>query len=1218
MNALGTYAYNYLYYPSYGVDVQNNDMNCGTGYGFYIYTAPPSGGAISLIIENNDIEAGTYGIYASCSGSSSNTQFTSASIKKNNIRLTGTTNYGIYLSYANFPSTAPGIIENNMIASSGTGSIYGIYPYHCSNAVFQHNSVNVTGGSSTAGRACYLNKSTSTSYFTPGGNIIKNNIFVNVGGGYAFEASSSASSGYYTGDYNNFYASSSTPFGSGSSTLSAWQTASSQDANSVWGDPLFTSDNDLHVQGSSPNNAGTALGVLTDIDGDTRSTTTPDMGADEYAPLTCFGVSGLGAANISDVSFDATWSSNNSTTIGSQVRYRETGTTGAYMVLTGSAGMATVTGLMAFTSYDYSVREICSLGDTCSWSADATVVTAACPLSNQCQYTVYLGDTYGDGWNGNVVTFTQSGNVNASVTLPGGALDTAYVGLCSWDSVSVDLGTLGSWSYEVSFHVVSAAGDTVVSHIGSSGNNLTLGQNFGSFLPDCYIPCPEVQITTDSLVNGVHIPCPGGTTNMSVVVTQVLRPYSILWSTLDTSASITNALAGTYFVTISDPAGCNVKDTVTLTASAASSLAANIVVQSTTTNGYHIPCYGGQTAIINAVPSGGNAPYSFDWNNGTTTPLLQNIGSGTYSVNITDANGCSATAQTTLNQPTPLMALGQVVSDFGGYGIACNGGSNGVASVSPSGGVGPYYYLWNSQTPSQQVSNLNTGSHIVRVTDANGCQVFDTINMIAPPQMSVVSTPTNIQNGFTNICFGSTGSATAIATGGTGAISYSWSTGILGAFSGQIPAGTYYVTASDSNGCTAVDTLTLTQPTPLTATSNIVSNYNGYSISCNGASDASIAAIAAGGVGNYTYSWNQGGTNDTLVGVPAGVYTVTVTDGNGCTKTATKTVVEPLALNAVASPYTNFNFYNVSCHGATDGKARVVATGGVGLKTYSWSTTPSQSTQIASNLEAGTYYVQVEDANGCTTSDTTTLIEPDPLAFSSSVEDANCYDESNGAISVSITGGISNTYLVNWGNGIYNPQIAGLHSGWHPFSVLDANGCGFTDSVFVGQPTPLEILIDTIPATCMNSYDGEVYIMAQGGSPGYQYYLDDVQNNGHVTGLGTEGIYLKVMDSHGCDTTVYYEMPPLYEPCLFIPNVFTPNDNGENDTWRIRGFAWQTGFTLRVFNGQGAQVYYAESGTDVEWDGTINGIPAPIGDYYYILESISSNETYYGTVTILR
>ena len=490
--------------------------------------------------------------------------------------------------------------------------------------------------------------------------------------------------------------------------------------------------------------------------------------------------------------------------------------------------------------------------------------------------------------------------------------------------------------------------------------------------------------------------------------------------------------------------------------------------------------------------------------------------------------------------------------------------------------------------------------------------------MTEPGAMSVVGTPTSVQNGYTVGCYGSTGSASAIAIGGTGSISYYWSHGILGNFSGQIPSGSYVVMATDSNGCNAVDTITMNQPTALAASSSVISNFNGYSISCNGASDASLVVLANGGVGNYTYLWNQGGANDTLQGVPAGTYSVTVTDGNGCTKAVSKTVVEPMALNALASPYTNFNFYNVSCSGASDGKARVVANGGVGMKTYSWSTNPAQNTQIASNLTEGSYFVQVTDANGCQVLDTVTLIEPDPLAFTSSVEEANCYDESNGAISVSVTGGISNTYLINWGNGIYNPQIAGLHSGWHPFILLDANGCGFTDSVFVGQPNPLEILIDTIPPTCLSSYNGEVYIMAQGGSPGYYYYLDGAQNNGHVAGLGTEGIYLKVMDDHGCDTTVYYEMPPLYEPCLFIPNVFTPNNNGENDTWKIRGFAWQTGFTLRVLNSQGAQVYYAESGTDVEWDGTYRGIPAPMGDYYYILESVSSNETYYGTVTILR
>ena len=491
VNALGAYAYNYLYYPSYGVDVQNNTMNCGTGYGFYVYSAPSSTtGSQNMyaLFDNNTITAGTYGIRVGGTATATSYQFDDVIIRNNDISLTGTTNYGIYLYAVEGASTNRPVVENNIIASAGTGSIYGTYFYHCANVDYRHNSINVTAGSTTAGRAVYLNASTSTSYFTAGGNTVMNNIIVNTGGGYALEASSSASAGaHFTSDYNNYYASSTTPFGTGSSTLSAWQTASSQDANSVWGDPLFVSTTDLHVQGSSANAGGTPLGVLTDIDGDTRSATTPDMGADEYVPLTCFGVSGLGAANISDVSFDATWSSNNSTVIGSQVRYRETGSAAAYMVMTGSTGSASISGLMASTSYDFSVREICSAGDTCSWSSDAMTTTAACALSNQCQYTVYLHDSYGDGWNGNVVTFTQSGNVTASVTLPAGSQDTIVIGLCSYDSVSVDLGTLGSWSTEISFEVVSATGDTVAAQ--STGGTFTAGMNFASFLPIC-TACP--------------------------------------------------------------------------------------------------------------------------------------------------------------------------------------------------------------------------------------------------------------------------------------------------------------------------------------------------------------------------------------------------------------------------------------------------------------------------------------------------------------------------------------------------------------------------------------------------------------------------------------------------------------------------------------------------------------------------------------------------------
>ena len=283
VNGLGSYAYNYLYYPLYGVDVQNNTMNCGTGYGFYVYSAPSGGSDMFAIVENNTINAGTYGIRVGGSGTSTDNHFSDVTIKKNNITLTGGTNYGIYL-YAVDGNGAT--VENNMISSAGTGSVYGIYSYHSGGVAYQHNTVNVTAGSSTAGRACYFNATTSTSWFTADSNTVNNNIFVNSGGGYAFEASSSAPAGiHFTSDYNNFYATSTTPFGSGSSTLSAWQTASSQDANSVWGDPLFVSSTDLHVSGTITIDAGTPLGVTTDIDGDPRSQLTPDIGADEIPCL---------------------------------------------------------------------------------------------------------------------------------------------------------------------------------------------------------------------------------------------------------------------------------------------------------------------------------------------------------------------------------------------------------------------------------------------------------------------------------------------------------------------------------------------------------------------------------------------------------------------------------------------------------------------------------------------------------------------------------------------------------------------------------------------------------------------------------------------------------------------------------------------------------------------------------------------------------------------
>ena len=380
----------YAYYASVGVDAQNNTISGGS-YGLYLYSGASTSSVSTkptATIIGNTLSASSRGIYVSGSSSSSSNQQGQVTIQKNTISVTPSySGYGIYLNYVHADSASPSVVENNMVSITGTNtsSQYGIYPYHSQHMNIQHNSVNVATGSSTSGRAFYINKSSSSWTVSVGnGMVVKNNIFVNTGGGMAIEASSTATAGtYWTADNNLYYATGTSPFkynSTASTSLSAWQTATSQDANSVSSNPSFTSATDLHCQGTAANNAGAALGVLTDIDGDTRSTTTPDIGADEYTPLTCTSVSGVAGSNIAHNAFDVSWSSTNSSPIGGQIRYRVNGTT-SYTVASGTSG-STVSGLTASTTYDVSAREICAVGDTGSWSADASITTACSPVSS--------------------------------------------------------------------------------------------------------------------------------------------------------------------------------------------------------------------------------------------------------------------------------------------------------------------------------------------------------------------------------------------------------------------------------------------------------------------------------------------------------------------------------------------------------------------------------------------------------------------------------------------------------------------------------------------------------------------------------------------------------------------------------------------------------------------------------------------------------------------
>jgi hypothetical protein len=240
---------------------------------------------------------------------------------------------------------------------------------------------------------------------------------------------------------------------------------------------------------------------------------TGDMAIDNVsvdALQSCGAPSGVSASNITNTSFDVAWTSyslNTGSPLSYEVRYRLTGGS-AYM---SNGASASIAGLTSATSYDVSVREICAVGDTSGWSSDLAVTTAICAAVEQCGFIVYMTDSYGDGWQGNTLTFTQSGMVSVSNVGSGFALGASFtdtVMLCGMDSASVTLGNLGAWSDEVGFNVTDMnSGDTLLTH--TSGTTLTAGQAFGTFFPECRTPATytvSVNMAKETIhPAGVHI-----------------------------------------------------------------------------------------------------------------------------------------------------------------------------------------------------------------------------------------------------------------------------------------------------------------------------------------------------------------------------------------------------------------------------------------------------------------------------------------------------------------------------------------------------------------------------------------------------------------------------------------------------------------------------------------------------------------------------------------
>ncbi len=702
----------------------------------------------------------------------------------------------------------------------------------------------------------------------------------------------------------------------------------------------------------------------------------------------------------------------------------------------------------------------------------------------------------------------------------------------------------------------------------------------------------SVSITKDD-------PSCNGFTNGSATATASggTAPYTYLWSNGASSSSITGVGSGTYSVTATDATGKTGNASTTIANPSPISVSVNFAAictsgsvtasasggsggytfnwggglvgatQNLAKGGYNLTvtdskgcaatkfvyvpgafsinlkvgelqCFGDCDAAIDALPINGTAPFTYLWNTGSTTQSIVGIPSGTYSVTVTDANGCTASATGTVINPPQINITTTINSP------SCGGGANGSATANASGGKPPYTYAWSNGQTTATATGLNVGTYKVTVIDANNCRKEASVNVLSSASFTVVVVKTDATCAATN------GSATANVSGSSGTLTYKWSTGATTQTINNIGAGNYSVTVTDGSGCSA------SASTTVNAAGSLAISVSKTDAACGIANGTATATVTAG-TAPFTYNWSNAKTTATITLLGAGTYSVTVTDANGCTAIGSVTVIQTSSFDI------NIDSRNVSCFGGNNGQATAMVMGGSAPYTYNWSN--SVTTALNINLAAGTYGVTVTDAAGCTSSKSVTITQPAALSATASSTGTSCGNNSSGSASVVASGGtVPYTYL--WNNGATTASISGLAAGSYTVTVTDKNNCTATATTTVSSSGNLSVSATSVQSAC-GTNNGSATATITGGTAPFTYAWSNGGNTATISNLGV-GIYtVTVTDKNGCSgsTSVTITAAPPFALIITANNASCFGTATGNATASVEGgtapysYAWSNG-----------------------------------------------------------
>lgn len=587
-------------------------------------------------------------------------------------------------------------------------------------------------------------------------------------------------------------------------------------------------------------------------------------------------------------------------------------------------------------------------------------------------------------------------------------------------------------------------------------------------------------------------------------------------------------------------------------------------------------CVGGSTGLTSSV-SGGTGSTSYQWQISTDNSSWSNISGATSSTYNTGGlsatryyrlvynrggNGCN---QDISNTQTVTVVPDPSISASGGTTL-CSGGSTTLSS-STSGGTGTLGYQWQISTNNSTWSNIsgatsstyNTGAltatryyRVQRTASGSGCgtATSNSVTVTVEPDPSV-----SINQSSQSICYNSGVSFTSSVSGGTGSASYQWQistngstwSNISGATgsnynTGNLTATRYYRLQYDRGGVgcdqATSSTVQITVPSQLTlgasSTSSTCGNSNGEA-----------CVTVSGGTTPYAYAWSGGGSSSCKSSVPAGSYTVTVTDGLGCTATLAVGVTDIGSPSASITGQTDLD-----CFGDTDGNFTINFSGGTGPYVITWN--PGGTTQNVastgtytspSTFGAGSVSASVRDANNCVVSASTVLTEPADLTISlTSKTDVLCFGDNTGAIDVTVAGGTAGPgFTYSWSPGGYTtPDITGVPAGTYTLVVNDNNGCTASFTETISQPAAaLTATSTTVNIDCNGNTIGEIDVTPAGGTTPYTYAWSHGPVSQDVTGLAAGTYTVTITDANLCSVT---ETRTITEPTTLVLNVNSTND----------------------------------------------------------------------------